>query len=167
MNKIILLFLLSLSVLLQLNWERISVDKNVSVLLPQTSKKQIIEGKVAWHGDIDSVGKCLVVISDLAQMGMDAKSLAAALKKKETYTSLKNGILLGSDGKVTNEKITTFKGYPAYKIDFVVKEEGSSYTSRSLSFFIGSKMYMISVMSTTGTSHTAAYAKILESVIIK
>ena len=53
------------------------------------------------------------------------------------------------------------------KIDFVVKEEGSSYTSRSLSFFIGSKMYMISVMSTTGTSHTAAYAKILESVIIK
>ncbi|RZK55109.1 MAG: hypothetical protein EOO87_08720 [Pedobacter sp.] len=167
MNKIIILLLLTFSILNETEWKRIAVDKKVSVLIPSPVEKVNVDGKDAWYGEIDSAGKCMVMVTDMGKMGIDAASLASALKKKDIYTSLKNGIALGSEGKTFNEQITTFKGYPAYKIGFLISEDGQSFITQSLNFFIGTKMYTISIISAKGKNHKVAQQKLINSIIIK
>lgn len=167
MNKFLLILLLPFSILFETEWKRIAVDQKVSVLLPSPAEKVNIDGKDAWYGEIDSAGKCMVMVTDMGKMGIDAASLASALKKKEIYASLKNGIALGSEGKISNEQITTYKGYPAYKIDFTVSEDGQSFITHTLNFFIGTKMYTISVISAKGKNHKVAQQKLINSIIVK
>ncbi|RZL38915.1 MAG: hypothetical protein EOO96_01885 [Pedobacter sp.] len=167
MNKIILLFLLPVSLLLNVEWERVAIDKKVSVLLPKPIEKLNVDGKDAWYGEIDSAGKCMVMITDMGKMGMDSKTLAEELKRKEFYGKLKNGLALGSNGKPRNGQITTFKGYHAYKIDITMEEEEGTFDTKLLNFFIGAKMYTFSVISQKGTTHSSAEAKLISSIIIK
>ncbi|RYG11920.1 MAG: hypothetical protein EOO07_19845, partial [Chitinophagaceae bacterium] len=150
MNKIILLFLLPVSLLLSVEWERATIDKKVSVLLPKPTEKLKVDGKEAWLGEVDRAGKCMVMVTDLGKMGMDAKTLAEELKKTQFYGKLKDGLALGSNGKPRNEQITMFKGYHAYKIDITIEEEEGTFDTKLLNFFIGTKMYTFSVISQKG-----------------
>ncbi|WP_113654629.1 hypothetical protein [Pedobacter namyangjuensis] len=167
MNKIIILLLLPVSILFETEWKRIAIDQKVSLLLPSPIEKLDVDGKEAWYGEIDSAGKCMVMLTDFSKLGLDAKTLATELKKKETYEKLKNGIALGSNSKPTNEEITTFRGYPAYKITMTTEAEGESFDTALLNFFVDAKMYTISVISAKGKSYKTAQQKLINSIIIK
>ena len=77
------------------------------------------------------------------------------LKKKETYKSIKSGMLAGTPGAVAlKENITTFKNYPAYYLELDMKSEVDEFNKTYImSVFIGTKMYSMTFGEAYKTEH--------------
>lgn len=129
----------------------------------------IMEGKETWVAEINSAAKVMVTVTDFAKMGVDAKALAELLKKKKTYSDLKNGFLLGVDGAVAvKDSIATFKGKPAYYLNMDMKggKEDLNQT-QIVNVFVGSRMYSLMFMEKYGTRHEAERLKFWNSLKIE
>ncbi|RZL47353.1 MAG: hypothetical protein EOP00_12205 [Pedobacter sp.] len=163
------LFLFSSIFFFQLTWKTIKIDEKVSISFPSKVEKMVMDNKPVWLSDVDSASKCMIMITDMKKMGVDAKTLTEMLKRKETFKSIKNGILAGSTGSVAlKESITTFKNYPAYYIELDMKGEPNEFNKTYImNIFIGAKMYSMTFAETYQTKHVQQRNKFFESFRVK
>lgn len=168
-SKLITILLFVPFLLLVFAWEQVKIDQKVSIAFPQKPEKNIIEGKVTWVAELDSAAKVMVIVTDFAKMGVDAKGLALLLKNKKTYSDLKNGFLLGADGAVAGkDSIATFKGRPAYYLKMDMKGSKEDFNQTQLmNVFVGSKMYSLFFMEKYGAQHEADKLKFWNSLKIE
>ncbi|MFD0940901.1 hypothetical protein [Pedobacter boryungensis] len=157
-HKLILFLLFSPVLFITiLTWERVKLDESVSVSFPSKPEKSMMDDKPIWIATIDSTSKCMAMITDFEKLGVDKLKWAERLKQKETYQTIKSGMLRGSPGAVIlNESITTFKGKPAYIVKMDLKGEKEDFNiAYVMNVFIETKMYSLMFMETYNNPHEA------------
>lgn len=149
-------------------WETVKIDEKVSIAFPTKPQKTTIEGKQTWIAELDSTAKATVIVTDFSKLGVDAKTLAEMLQKKETYEKFKNGVLLGSNGVALKDSITTFKGKPAYflKLDLKGKKEDLNI-GHVVNVFVDAKMYSLMFLEKYETKHDTERLKFWNSLKIQ
>ena len=168
--KPFLLFLLTVSIFFaQLTWKTFQIDDRVAVSFPSTVEKMTLDNKPVWVSEVDSASKCMIMITDMKKMGVDATTLAEMLKKKKTYQSIKSGMLAGSPGSVAlKESITTFKNYPAYYLELDMNGEADEFNKTYImNVFIGAKMYSMTFGEAYKTKHLEERSKFFGSFKVK
>jgi len=168
MQHKLLLFLLFSPALFSsiLPWEQVKLDENASISFPSKPDKTIFEGKQVWIASVDSTAQCMAMITDLKKMGLDANTLAERLKRKETYQTIKGGMLRGSPGAIAlSESITTFKGKPAYILKLDLKGEKEDFNiAYILTVYVNVKMYTFTFMEKYQNPHEADKNKFWNSL---
>ena len=163
-----LLLLISSLFFVQLNWKSVQIDNRVAVSFPSKVEKMTLDNKPVWVSEGDSTFKCMIVITDMKRMGVDATTLAEMLKKKKTYQSIKSGMLAGSEGLALKESITKFRNYPAYYIELDMKGEADEFNKTYImNVFIGTKMYSMTFGEAYKSKHVAERTKFFESFRVK
>jgi hypothetical protein len=169
-HKLILFLLFSPALFVFiLPWERVKLDENVSISFPSKPEKSKMDGKDFWLAALDSTSQCMVLITDYNKLGVDATTLTERLKLKETYQTIKSGMLRGSPGAVIlSDSINTFKGKPAYILKMDLKGEKEDFNiAYVLNVFIDAKMYSLMFMETYQNSHEADKSKFWNSLKIE
>ena len=138
--------ILPLMAFASIDWVTVSIDKRVSVDFPVKPKQSESSGNPMWMADANSDSRCMAMIIDFKNFGMDSAQVAAEMSKPESYEDFKNGVLGQIEGSsIVSEKITTFLGYRTFEyiINMGKKDTSSLNIMYNKNIFVGAKLYAI------------------------
>lgn len=162
--------LLPLMAFTSIEWVTVSIDKKVSLDFPMKPVQSESGGNPMWTADVNSDSRCMALIIDFKNFGMDSAQVAAEMIKPEFYTDFKGGVLGQIEGaSMISEKITTFLGYKTfdYVINMNKKDEGALNIMYNKNIFVGDKLYSINFFEKNGKPQDQLREQFYSSVKIK
>lgn len=149
-----------------LEWTTVNVDQRVSVQFPNQPRQTESSGNKVWIADVDINSRCMSMMLDYKQYGMDSAAVAVEMNKPESFENFKNGVLGQIKGaSVIAEKTTTTLGKMTYEFVFDMgKKDTSSFNIMySKNIFVGQKMYTLSFFEKSGNPQPAMRQKFMNS----
>ena len=151
------------------DWVRTSLDQRASVLFPKKTEAQAVGNNQMWQQEVDSTERCMALIIDFGQFGMDSAGVAAEMGKDENFDQFSESMIGQMEGatilakdKVTENGRMVFK----YTID-VSGMKGMPFKRMfSRNVFVAEKLYSLSYY-TEGTEATPNTSKFLNSLEVK
>ncbi len=149
------------------DWVRVSIDSRASVLFPKKAEAQTVGQNQMWQQGVDSNERCMALIIDFGQFGLDSAGVAAEMGKEETFDQFSESMIGQMEGAefVSKEK-TTENGRLVFKYTVdVSKMKGMVYKRMfSRNVFVGDKLYSLSyyVDDTKPSANTARFLNSLE-----
>jgi hypothetical protein len=145
-NLLVSLLFLPMMAFVVSDWVAVRLDDHVSVEFPSTPINSESQGHPVWVQDVDSNSRCMAMIVDFAQYGLDSMQLQEELKKPEMYEVFRNNLIAQLPGaKVMSEKNTLTDGRITYEfaIDMNKNDNELNYLYNRNIFF-GTKVYSMS-----------------------
>ncbi|HEY6504637.1 MAG TPA: hypothetical protein VIZ28_11730 [Chitinophagaceae bacterium] len=151
------------------DWITIKLDKRVSVDFPYQPETSETNGNAIWSTNKDTAFKCMAMVVNFAQFGLDSAAVAKELDGEPFYAGFKSSMLEKMKGaSVLSEEITKVNGWPAYKLTVALGSNANNMDRVYISnIFVGDKMYSLSFYESTARPQLISRKKFLESVIIK
>ncbi len=143
-KKFLFCLILPLMAFSSFEWITVSIDKRVTVDFPVKPVQSERSGNPMWMADANSDSRCMAMIIDFKNLGMDSAQVAAEMGKPEFYDDFKNGVLGQIEGaSLISEKITTTLGYKTfeYVINGGKKDTSSLNIMHNKNIFVGAKLY--------------------------
>ena len=162
--------ILPLMAFTSLEWVTFSLDERASVDFPVKPEKSEVSGNVTWVADPNSNSRCLAMVLDFKNYGMDSAQLATELNGTKFAEDFKGGILGQLPGASTvSEKVTSTLGYKTleYVIDMGKKDTSSLNMMYNRNIFVGAKMYTMSFFEKTGKPQDETRNKFFNSFKLK
>jgi len=151
-------------------WVTLSIDERVSVDFPMKPKQSESSGNPVWMADANSNSRCMAMIIDFKNFGMDSAQVAAEMSKPESYEDFKNGVLGQIEGSsIISEKITTTSGYKTfeYVINMGKKDTSSLNIMHNKNIFVGAKLYTMNFLEKNGKPQEQIRNQYFRSIKIK
>src|SRR6185295_14255611 len=171
MKKQFLLWLiLPLMAFTSFEWVTVSIDKRVSIDFPVKPEQSEMSGNPVWMADANSDSRCMAMIIDFKNFGMDSAQLATEMGKPEFYDDFKKGVLGQIEGSsIISEKITTTSGYRTfeYVINGGKKDTSSLNIMHNKNIFVGDKLYTINFFEKNGKPQDQVRDQYFRSIKIK
>jgi len=153
-----------------IDWVTVSIDKKVSIDFPVKPEQSEMSGNPVWTADANSDSRCMAMIIDFKNFGMDSAQVAAEMSKPEAYEDFKNGVLGQIAGSsLISEKITTTLGYKTfeYVISMGKKDTSSLNIMHNKNIFVGAKLYAMNFFEKNGKPQDQMRNQYFQSVKIK
>ena len=153
-----------------IDWVTVSIDKRVSVDFPVKPTQSESSGNPMWTADANSNSRCMAMIIDFKNFGMDSAQVAAEMSKPEAYEDFKNGVLGQIEGSsIVSEKITTTSGYKTfeYVINMGKKDTSSLNIMHNKNIFVGAKLYTMNFLEKNGKPQEQIRNQYFRSIKIK
>lgn len=148
MRKTLIAFVfLPLFAFISADWVTISLDERASIDFPSATESKDMNGNRMWIQDIGKDARCMAMVFDFGQMGMDSAALADEMSRPEAFEQFKNGVVGQIQGaSVLSEKNTSIGGHKVfeYLIDMGKKDTSALDRMHNRNYFIGVKMYSLS-----------------------
>lgn len=171
MRKHFLAFLLlPLFAFVTADWVKVDLDNRVSINFPSAPKQMDSGGNPMWVQDVDKNSRCMAVIIDFNNYGLDSISLAAEMEKEEALEQFKTGMLGQIPGAtIISENITTTQGKKTFEllIDMGAKDTSQLNRMYSKSIIAGTKMYSLSFFEKENAPQKEMREKYFNSIKIK
>ena len=148
MRKTLFAFLfLPLFSFITADWITIKLDDRASIDFPSATEAKDMNGNPIWVQEISKDARCMAMVLDFGQMGLDSAALADEMEKPEAFEQFKGGVVGQLAGaSVISEKNTTINGRKVfeYLIDMGKKDSSALNRMYNRNIFIGAKMYTLS-----------------------
>jgi len=171
MKKQLLFWLiLPLMAFASIDWVTVSIDKKVSIDFPVKPEQSEMSGNPVWTADVNSDSRCMAMIIDFKNFGMDSAQVAAEMGKPEAYEDFKNGVLGQMQGSsLISEKTTTTLGYKTFEfvINMGKKDTSSLNIMHNKNIFVGAKLYAMNFFEKNGKPQDQMRNQYFRSVKIK
>ena len=151
-------------------WITVSIDKRVTVDFPVKPVQSESSGNPMWMADANSDSRCMAMIIDFKNFGMDSVQLAAEMGKPEFYDDFKKGVLGQIEGSsIISEKITSTSGYRTfeYVINGGKKDTSSLNIMYNKNIFVGAKLYAMNFFEKNGKPQEQMRDQFFRSIKIK
>jgi hypothetical protein len=151
-------------------WVTVSIDERVSVDFPVKPAQSETSGNPIWTADANSDSRCMAMVIDFKNFGMDSVQLAAEMGNPEFYEDFKKGVLGQIEGSsIISEKITTTLGYKTfeYVINMGKKDTSSLNIMYNRNVFAGAKLYAINFFEKTAKPQEQIRNQYFRSIKIK
>jgi hypothetical protein len=148
MRKTLLAFLfLPLFAFMASDWVTVKLDDRASIDFPSATGPKDLNGNTMWMHEISKDARCMAMIVDFGQMGLDSAALLEEMSRPESFEQFKAGVagqIAGSS--VISEKNTSINGHKVfeYLIDMGKKDTSALNRMYNQNYFIGAKMYSLS-----------------------
>jgi len=153
-----------------IEWVTFSIDERVSIDFPMKPKQSESSGNPVWIADANSDSRCMAMVIDFKNFGMDSVQLAAEMEKPEFYDDFKKGVLGQIEGSsIISEKITTTLGYKTFEyiISMGKKDTSSLNIMYNRNVFSGTKLYAINFFEKNGKPQEQIRNQYFRSIKIK
>ena len=153
-----------------IDWVTVSIDKKVSIDFPVKPEQSEMSGNPVWTADANNDSRCMAMIIDFKNFGMDSAQVASEMSKPEAYEDFKNGVLGQIQGSsLISEKITTTLGYKTFEyiIDMGKKDTSSLNIMHNKNIFVGAKLYAMNFFEKNGKPQDQMRNQYFRSVKIK
>ena len=108
--------ILPLMAFASIDWVTVSIDNKVSIDFPMKPKQSESSGNPVWMADANSDSRCMAMIIDFKNLGMDSAQVATEMSNPEFYEDFKKGVLGQIEGSsIISEKITSTSGYRTFE----------------------------------------------------
>ena len=151
-------------------WVTVSIDNRVSIDFPVKPEQKEMSGNPVWTSDANSNSRCMAMIIDFKNFGMDSAQVAAEMSKPEAYEDFKNGVLGQIEGSsIISEKITTTSGYKTFEyiINMGKKDTSSLNIMHNKNIFVGAKLYTMNFLEKNGKPQEQMRNQYFRSIKIK
>ena len=162
--------ILPLMAFASIDWVTVSIDKRVTVDFPVKPVQSESSGNPMWTADANSDSRCMAMIIDFKNFGMDSAQVAGEMSKPEAYEDFKNGVLGQIEGSsIVSEKITTFLGYKTFEyiINMGKKDTSSLNIMYNKNIFVGAKLYAMNFFEKNGKPQDQQRDQFFRSIKIK
>ena len=169
-KKILFCLILPLMAFSSFEWITVSIDKRVTVDFPVKPVQSESSGNPMWMADANSDSRCMAMIIDFKNLGMDSAQVAAEMGKPEFYDDFKNGVLGQIKGaSLMSERITTTLGYRTfeYVINGGKKDTSSLNIMHNKNIFVGAKLYTMNFFEKNGKPQDQQRDQFFRSIKIK
>ena len=153
-----------------IEWVTFSIDERVSIDFPMKPKQSESSGNPVWIADANSDSRCMAMVIDFKNFGMDSAQVASEMSKPEAYEDFKNGVLGQIEGSsIVSEKITTFLGYKTFEyiINMGKKDTSSLNIMYNKNIFVGAKLYAMNFFEKNGKPQDQHRDQFFRSIKIK
>ena len=171
MKKQLLFWLmLPLMAFTSFEWITVSLDQRASIDFPTKPTQQEMSGNPTWLADLNNDARCMAMMVDFKNFGMDSAQLAAELAAPKFYADFKGGVLGQLPGStLISETTGSVQGYKTaeYVIDMGKKDTSSLNIMYNKNIFVGSMMYTLNFFEKTGKPQEQARNQFFNSFKIK
>jgi hypothetical protein len=127
------------------DWITVKIDEKVSIDFPSAPDTMEANGTHIWSNMKEDGFKCMVVVLDFANFGLDSAGLAAQMEGESFFEDFKTSMLAQMKGaSLLTEEVTKVKGWPAYKM---VIDLGATTDKISKAYctnmFVGQRLYSL------------------------
>lgn len=164
------LLMLPLLAFVSFDWVTVSLDNRVSVDFPVQPEQGDQSGNPTWVASVNSNGRCMTMIVDFKNFGMDSAQLATEMTNPQFSEDFKGGVLGQLPGaSIISEKKNPTLGYKTleYLIDMGKKDTSVFNIMYNKNIFVGSKMYTLTFFEKTGKPQDKARDQFFNSIKIK
>lgn len=129
------------------DWITVKLDERAVVDFPAEPEKSDIEGNAQWIQDVDKDARCMAMIVDFKNLGMDSVQLAAEIVKEQSFIDFRQGVLKQMPGAtLISEKKGTIAGkmYFEYLIKMNKSGQPDTFIVYNRNIFAGDKLYILS-----------------------
>ncbi|TMI95580.1 MAG: hypothetical protein E6H08_06465 [Bacteroidetes bacterium] len=169
-KQFLFLLILPLMAFASIDWVRVSIDKGVSIDFPVKPKESEMSGNPVWTADANSDSRCMAMMIDFKNLGLDSAQLATEMQEPGFYDDFKKGVLGQIEGSsIISEKITATSGYRTfeYVIDGGKKDTSSWNIMYNKNIFVGAKLYTMNFFEKNGKPQDKVRDQYFRSIRIK
>ena len=152
------------------DWVTVSIDERVSMDFPFKPEQTEMSGNAVWMVDANSDARCMAMVIDFKNFGMDSAQLAAEMSNAVFYEDFKKGVLGQINGAtLVSERKTTTLGYKTfeYVIDGGKKDTSSLNIMHNRNVFVGAKLYTMNFFEKNGKPQDKTRNQFFGSIKIK
>ena len=151
----------------QSQWNRISIDARVSVMLPGTPEKNETEQSLMYTLASPDSSVFNVNVIDFVSYGLDSATLQGLIGEEAFMEQFKSGIIQQMEqAEVLEARITNLDSFTVY--EFLIEltlNDGAKRNFHSYNLFIGSKLYSFTISAIK--DEELVKAKFISSIVVK
>jgi hypothetical protein len=146
-KTLLILAFLPLVAFVTADWIAVKLDDRVSVNFPSVPQQNEKSGNTIWMADGNDASRCMAMVMDFSQYGLDSAGLASEMGKPESFEQFRDGVVGQIEGSsVISEKNTFINGRKVFEflIDMGKADSSAFNKMYNRNYFIGTKMYSLS-----------------------
>lgn len=169
-RRFLVFLLLPLFAFVTIDWVTIDLDNRFSINFPSKPDQKDLGGNPMWVQEIGTNARCMAIVIDFSNYGLDSAGLAAEMGRDEAMDQFKTGILGQIPGAtVTAERITTTQGKKTFELEIDMGNKDTTQLNKmhSKSIIAGTKMYTVSFYEKKNLPQTEMKEKFFNSIKVR